>query len=318
MSHEDNDLREMLDPAGMRAEPDPASMQSVHDRMMALGCRGYVRRHHNLFLAMSGILLAVTTAAGIAGTEAGRNFVRRILTPIVPSYALSIDGKTSPDGTSSVFTVSRMGKDAQPFSQEEADRAKSDMREIEAQMEAGGGRLVGIMEGPGLTSDQTVHTVYLVEYTLKDGRTSTVGQGLTSKQVANLKVDEILALRDTGAGEIVSQKPSPIGPGRYTIRFTLSDGSTIDLTTNYPPGPRQDREAVFAETRELKKALRFTVIAPTTAPNGHVWGTLQYKLADGRTIGIVEQVPPEAVTADGQQVAVPEDERDDTAQSTTE
>jgi len=149
-----------------------------------------------------------------------------------------------------------------------------------------------------------------VEYTLADGRTETVGESaLSTKQKANMKVDEILALRDAGAGEIVSQVPFPMGLGKYVVRFTLSDGQTVDLSAIYPPGTREEREKIFAETRALKQQLRFRAVdSPSVNPDGSVWGILQYTLADGRVVGIVEEVPKGAITPDGTHVAVAESE----------
>jgi glycerol-3-phosphate dehydrogenase len=143
-------------------------------------------------------------------------------------------------------------------------------------------------------------------YTLANGQTTRVGSGdLSAPQRANMRIDEILRLRDAGAGEIVSQAESPLGLGRYTIRFTLSDGETVDLHTQYPPSTRRQREAIFAETRDLKTKGRFTVHKPQVVPGSGVWGILQYTLADGRAVSHYEQVPTDLITSDGRHIVTP-------------
>jgi hypothetical protein len=126
-----------------------------------------------------------------------------------------------------------------------------------------------------------------------------------------MRIEEIMYLRDAGAGEIITQDEFPIGLGSYTLRFTLSDGRTVDLQTNYPPAPRTDREAIFLETRALKKQLKFFVQNASrnnSNPKAAVWGILQYKLADGRTVGISERVPTEVISSDGRNVTNTETE----------
>lgn len=113
---------------------------------------------------------------------------------------------------------------------------------------------------------------------------------------------------DAGAGDVIVESPSPMGLGRYTIRFTLA-GRTVDLQTWYPPGTREEREAIFVETRRLKADLRFAVNQASVSvenPEEGVVGTLRYTLADGRTVSIVEQIPADAVTPDGTFVVVPD------------
>jgi hypothetical protein len=64
-----------------------------------------------------------------------------------------------------------------------------------------------------------------------------------------------------------------------------------------------------AEMRGLKTALRFTVrdaYFDKANPEAGVWGTLQYQLADGRTVGAKEQLPPEIISEDGTQVVMPD------------
>jgi hypothetical protein len=136
------------------------------------------------------------------------------------------------------------------------------------------------------------------------GSTETAGQGVLSpKQKVNMRADELMALRDAGAGEVITEDSSLLGTGKYTIRFTLSDGQKVDLETYYPVGTRQDREKIFAETRELKKQLRFAVDDPRgPLSGGDIWAILHYTMADGRTVGIAEPVLKEALTPDGKHV----------------
>jgi hypothetical protein len=78
------------------------------------------------------------------------------------------------------------------------------------------------------------------------------------------------------------------------------------LKANYPPGTRAERGAIFVETRQLKAAHRFSVEGASSNPDGSVWGVLRYTLADGRQVGIAEQVPPDMVTPDGKSVITTE------------
>ena len=128
-----------------------------------------------------------------------------------------------------------------------------------------------------------------------------------AKQAENMRVDEIMRLRDSGAGEVVSFRNHPIGLGRYTIRFALSDGQTVDLEAYYPPGTRQAREAIFAETRRLKAEKRCSVRSASAGPDGRVFASLRYKLADGRTVGITEpEIPADWISSDGKFLMTPE------------
>lgn len=306
MCSEDPEIRDILESAGVTADPDPAHMLSVRERMTTVGCRYAARRRTRRTLAAAGVLLVGTAAAGLAGTEAGRNLYRFILTPVTPSYKIHGGAVSNPDGSVTTWVMSRSGPGAQPFSPEEAEAKKAKMSELDALREEGAGRLVGLYEGPGIEPGEPVSTNYSVEYTLRNGQTTTVGQGLQGKQAANLRIDEIMKLRDAGEGQLICQRRFPMGLGLYKIRFTLSDGSTVDLKANYPPGPRQEREAIFAETRQLKDERRFTVLNPSAGAKGQLWGTLRYKLVDGRTVGIIEQVPPDMVTPDGKHVMVSE------------
>jgi hypothetical protein len=178
-------------------------------------------------------------------------------------------------------------------------------QERDALREAGGGKLVGLLERPGWDG-QLSTTTYRVTYTLTGGETTTVGQGaLSPAQRAAMRIDEIQQLRDAGAGEIVSEGEALLGLGAFTIRFTLADGETVDLRTTYPPGTRQEREAIFAETRQLKALRRFSVETPQVLPAAGVGAVLVYTLSDGRTVRHFEQVPTELISSDGTRIVLP-------------
>ena len=178
---------------------------------------------------------------------------------------------------------------------------QAELTELQALRQAAGGRLVGLMEAVR-PDDQDFETSFQVEYTLASGKKSVAGGGLTPEQRKKLRADEVVALWDSGAGEVISSEPFHIGLGRYTIRFTLADGTQIDLQTNYPPGTHRERQRIFTETRQLKAARQFTVELATAVPGHEIFGVLRYTLADGRQVGITEQVPADVVSTDGKQV----------------
>lgn len=174
-----------------------------------------------------------------------------------------------------------------------------------AQVGPGGGRLVGLIERPGFTGEFSA-TTFQVKYTFDEGETMTVGEGdLSGAQRTNMRFDEIQRLRNTGAGEVISQAESSQGLGRYTIWFAFSDGETVELQTVYPPGTRQEREAIFAEIRELKSQRRFSVKEARVVPGSGVWGRLVYSLTDGRSVAHFEQVPTDLITSDGRRIVKP-------------
>jgi hypothetical protein len=190
-------------------------------------------------------------------------------------------------------------------SPDEPQQAADEFRRIAEIRQAGGGRLVGLLEQPG-RDGEPVAVNYQVAYALADGQTTRVSQGeLSPAQRIAMRIDEIMELRDAGAGTVVDQHESPLGMGGYTIRFTLHDGQTVDLRTVYPPGTREQRAAIFAETRTLREKRRFTVQRPQVLPGTGVWGLLRYALADGRTVVLYEPVPTDLITDDGRHVVTP-------------
>ncbi len=206
-----------------------------------------------------------------------------------------------------VWTQVQTGREG-PISPEEQEAVAEKFAEQYDSKQAGDGRLVGLIESPGFAGIS--HTIYLIEYTLSTGEKDIVGSGApTGPQAENMRLDEIMQLRDAGEGEILRHDPLPIGMGKYTLRLTLSDGVIVELETYFPPSTRAEREAIFAEMRTLKAAHRFKVLSamfdPANALAG-VWGLLQYELADGRVVGATEQIPAELVSEDGTQVVMPD------------
>lgn len=310
MSVENRDMEELLAGASLNIEPDGQHMQAVHARAMGLAGSARPRRHVGRSVGIGAVLLVGAATAGLAGTQAGRNWVRQIVTPVYKTEVVTVScppDPAAPSGHAVTMSVSRTstGGDAQPFTPEEKAAINAEMTEVRQISRAGGGRLTGLLESVASKRDG-VYTVFMVEYTLAGGKKITLGSPKPERPLNGVNVDELLQLRDSGAGELISSKPFPIGLGLYIIRFTLSNGTSIDLQTYYPPGARAEREAIVAETRQLKAAGRFTVDDANSQPDGGVWGTLRYTLADGRQVGITEQVPSEALAPDGKSVITTE------------
>lgn len=302
MYENDSELRDLLDATEMDARPDPAQVQAVRDRMMNIASRTGRRSRGRRNALVAALVVLGVSGIGLAATETGRNFIRWILTPVEEIQSTEWE---APNGD--VWSHTTTGR-SEPYSSQEQEEVARKFAENYESKQAGEGRLVGLIESPGWFGVSQI--VYLIEYMQSDGETTSVGSGRpTGKQAENMRIDEIMRLRDTGAGKIIEEHPFPIGMGKYTIRLTLSDGKTVDLETFYPPGTREEREQIFAEMRKLKAALRFTVLHACfdeANPKAGVWGTLQYQLADGRTVGATEQIPPEVISEDGTQVVMPD------------
>jgi hypothetical protein len=294
-------MRAVLESAQMDSQLDPARMDAVRQRMVGIATAqpGRARRYRRVWVP--ALALFSLCGIGLAATETGRQFVRSIFTPVETFHSVEWE---APDGGTWMRS-----RNSGEFSPEEEKQTAEQFGEIFQIKQAGGGQLVGLMEGPDYGWRGT-EPGYLIAYTLSNGEVDTVGGGqLTEKQAANMRIDEIMQLRDSGAGEIIDYRDLPIGLGHHTIRFTLPDGQTVDLTAWYPPSTRAERDAIFDETRELKDQLRFTVddaFGYDLHPGHGTWGLLRYALADGRVVGIIEQIPEKVVSPDGTQVEMPE------------
>ncbi|MBN2561413.1 MAG: hypothetical protein JXQ75_10835 [Phycisphaerae bacterium] len=300
MNENDSDLKDLLDSTEVDATPDPVRAHAVRQRMMSIAGRARTRRPRIRTGPVAALVVIGAAGIGLAATETGRSILRWIVIPIQKGQVIKWE---APDGGVWAFSESDR---SEPYSVEEEEAAAKEFAEYNAIQQAGGGRVTGLIEGPGFSDGETSHTTYQILYTLSSGETREVGGSRpTGKQAENMRIDEIMRLRDAGAGEIVEERPFPIGLGSYVIRFTLSDGETIDLRTGFPPSTREERARIFAEMRKLKEQLRFTVLNPRADAWG-VWGLLRYRLADGRVVGATERVPPEAISEDGTHVVLPD------------
>ena len=299
----DRELNELLTSTELKARVDASRVEDLRTRTLEAARRAGDRPHRGRHALAATLAVIAISGVGLAGTEAGRDFVRSVFTPVQKAQSIAW---TAPKGE--VWTQVHTGRE-QPISPGEQETVAEEFAEQYDSKQAGGGRLVGLIESPGFAG--FAHTIYLIEYTQSTGEKSVVGSGAPSGQQAeNMRLDEIMQLRDAGEGEIVHQRPLPIGMGKYTLRFTLSDGVIVELETYFPPTTRAERDAIFAEMRTLKAAHRFSVLNamfdPANALAG-VWGTLQYELADGRVVGATEQIPPELISEDGTQVVMPDE-----------
>lgn len=300
----ESELEKVLTSIEMDARPDLHRVQAVRERMMDIARRGaaHPRRGRN----WAGALLVVIGVSGLAlaATKTGRSFVQWVFTPVEQGRSTQWQ---APSGE--VWTRSESGR-SEPFSPEEKEDVARQFAENFASKQAGEGRLVGLIENPGFMG--TSYTIYLIEYTQSNGAKNIVGSGRpVGLQAENLRIDEIMQLRDAGAGQVIEHYPFPIGMGKYAIRLTLSDGATVDLQSFFPPGTLDERERIFEEMRELKASLRFTVLnafVDSANPMMGVWGILRYELADGRMVGASEQLPTEVISEDGTQVIMPDQE----------
>jgi hypothetical protein len=313
----ENDMSDTLGTAWMRGGPDPAQMQAVRERMAALAAAPGERHSFAGRVGLTVLTLMVVGTVGLAATDSGRRLLRSIFIPVQQDHLViwspthdipeppggdpcaAEQGGEQGGGTHVVYST---GSNV-PLNAEQEESFRSQMREIHELVQSGGGELVGLME---MVTEDEYHTACQIRYTLKDGSSHTVGSSLPEgKQAENMRLEEILELRDAGAGELLSSAPFVQGLGKYKIRFILSDGTTLDLDAVFPPGPRSEREAIVAETRELKRQHLFQIDRPSAAPGEPVYGVLRYALSDGRTVGFVEQVPAEVLSGDGTQVVLP-------------
>ena len=291
MCNDEHEIKALLESAEMNTLPNNDKVDAVREHTVNLAGRHGGGRNLRIGILVVAAVVLCASGFGIAATDTGRRFVRWIFLPVTNLSTVEWE-----DDEGSSWTHSR--NSGQEFTEAEEQEAVDEMREMGALKKAGAGRLTGIFELPS-------GTTYYVEYTLSDGRQLPLGQGRPEGlQAENMRINEIEKLLADGAGEVIQHHEAPIGMGFYTIRFTLADGETADVMTYYPPGPRSERDAIFAETRQLRANLDFELFNP--ANNGEaVWAMLQYTLADGRKVGIVEEVPPEVMSEDGTQVILP-------------
>ncbi len=294
MNPEDSGIRDALSAAEVDVLPSAGRMEEVRGRMLAMSRSGVERARSGRRVRAAAALMLGVCGVMLGTTEAGRNLIRWAFTPVTEQHSVSV---TTSDGRPWTRTGS-----AAPYSPEEKQLAADQFEEVSRMSAAGLGELTSLYEVPG-------QTIYMIRYELQDGSPMLVGSSeLTEKQAANMAIDELMALRDSGGGAVIAQGEGPLGLGLYTIRYELSD-RTVDLETWYPPSTREEREAIFAETRRLKESLRFTVDQASVSPEdpeGRVFGTLRYTLADGRSVGIIEEVPEGALSEDGTHVTVPD------------
>ena len=303
MYEDDKELERVLESAALSSDMSPSRVQGVHEQVMKIAATS--RRRGGAFrkIGVAAVLVAGVTAVGVAATESGREWLRSLFTPIQPAYLVSGSHHAGES-----WSVTRSGPGAGPFSDAEAEGIKATMEEVAALKRAGEGRLIGLLEGPGIPGAPgagKMLTVYQIEYTLRSGEKTTVGEQPGDAQIARMRLDEIMKLRDAGEGEIVSQTEFPMGLGKYVIRFTLVDGETVDVQTIFPPAPRAEREAMFAEIRQLKEARQFSVFNADRTPDGMVSGLLRYTLADGRVVGVAETIPADVISPDGDYAVSP-------------
>ena len=304
MHEDDKELGQMLESVALSADAPPDRMEAVHEEVMRIAAIGGRRHGAYRNTTIAAVVVVGVTAIGLAGTQTGRDLVWSLLTRIEPAHTISGEHR---DG--SAWSVTRSGPGTGPFSSQEAEEANTKMDEIATLKQAGEGRLVGILEVPGVPGQpgaEKILTVYQIEYTFSSGETTTVGDnGPSVPQRARMRLDEITKLRDAGAGEIRSREDFPMGLGKYVIRFTLPGGEQVDVETVFPPATRAEREAIFAEIAELKAARLFAVLDADRAPGQPVSGMLRYTLADGRVVGVAETIPADVISADGEHVISP-------------
>jgi hypothetical protein len=304
MYENDKELAQMLESAALPVDTPPSRVQAVHEQVMKISATGRHLSGTPRNLAVAALLVVGLTAVGLAATETGRDWVRSLFTPIQQAHLISGE-----HGNGSSWSVIRSGPAAGPFSAAEAEGIKTTMEEVVALKAAGEGRLVQMLETPGIPGmlgSEKMLVVCLIEYTLASGEKTIIGEQPNPAQVARMRFDEITKLRDAGEGEIISQADFPMGLGNYVIRLTLPDGEVVDVATIYPPGTRAEREAIFAEIGKLREARQFAVLNAERAPAEPVSGLLRYTLADGRVVGVAESVPEDVISDDGKYVVMPQ------------
>jgi hypothetical protein len=233
--------------------------------------------------------------------QSGHELVGYQFIPVDSEYTVQV---ATSDGW--VMSFGRMG---QPCTAAEAEAVRADLERIDKLRRVGEGRLVRLLEGRGPTGTD-VRVLYEVAYALRDDEALIITHdALSAEQAQYMQIEELLARYNAGEGKVVSYRDHPMGLGFYRIHFALTDGHAVELETMFPPGLRKEREAIMAETWELRARGRFVVHNPSADSDGSAYGLLQYTLKDGRTVGLVEELPPELLSADGQYLMLPDLER---------
>src|SRR3989304_5548172 len=249
----ESELEKVLTSIEMDARPDPCRVQAGRERMMDIARRGAAHPHRSRNRLCAILVVIGVSGLAVAGTKTGRSFVQWVFTPVEQAQSTQW---VAPSGE--LWSQTQSGR-SEPFSPEEKEDVARQFAENFASKQAGEGRLGGLIENPGFMGASL--TIYIIEYTQSNGAKNRVASGRPDGlQAENLRIDEIMELRDAGAGRVIEHYPFLIGMGKYTIRFTLSDGATVDLQTFFPPSTGDERERIFEEMRELKASLRFTVL----------------------------------------------------------
>ncbi len=296
MRREDDELQSILEPARMSTETNVDHMQAVRQRMLHQARASLAHPHRTAVRWTIGLLVVVAVSAGgLAATRTGRDLIGWVFTPVSGNRVN--DGKPSDSSEESNASGTKQGEGVQSWKDE-----------IDAIRETGGGRLRGLTEIPKILDFTSYIIVYWIDYELSDGSLHTIQDHPSDRQAKNMRLAEILELRNAGAGQVVAYDPEDIGMGRYIIRFELSDGSTVDVETKYPPGTLAERKAIFAEARELYHRGEFAVLRADSDTELGVTGTLRITLADGRTVCLRGIVPSDMLTPDGQQAMSPSSE----------
>jgi hypothetical protein len=301
MHEDDSDIRAALRSAEINIAPNGARMASARERMFQTP-GGTSRTTMRRVGQIAAVLIIGCCGIVFAGTETGRALIRRLI-PIAKTDSVRWQ---APNGT--VHSLSRVSGEA--FSEAERTVIVDHMKEREALRQAGEGTLMGLIERRA-ENGCGVATLYDVAYAYSDNTMSNVCQDtLSDAQAERMRIAEILWLRDEGAGQIVSHREYPLGLGRYSIAYELSDGQTVTLTTYFPPAPRKEREAIMAETLRLRNEGLFHVANPRAVAGDEVliYAKIRYELADGRIVWLTEQVPPQYISEDGQYVVLPNSE----------
>ena len=92
MRREDDELQSILEPARMNAETRADHMQAVRQRMLHQARASLAHPHRAAVRWTAGLLaVAAVSAGGLAATRAGRDFIRRVFTPVETSYSFQRD-----------------------------------------------------------------------------------------------------------------------------------------------------------------------------------------------------------------------------------